>query len=580
MAQQFIDALMINIKQYKSTLLDDETREKMLERLEEDTEIIRAGAILHDIMHIPYAHTLEDENRVLPKGDKSKRIDKMVGKIKGELDEIEIKPTQQKISSFVNYRTFSFPTLNDFKDALFKAKKYLEDVKKILWTIALHDDIQSMIEAEKNLGTSNDKVFEKVKKKIEREKKVKISETDRYYISDIIGNTISADLISYILRDPEFTGIETKPGGWYRLFDYLEIARDDVGRNRLVIKLSKKGEWRQDAFSTIIRILNTRYDLTEQVTYHHAKLSASAMLGKIAYLCGLSDWNEFEEGESEWNNLYEIGDEGFFKLLETRIEKIKKRTNTNRTQRQAEGAKKLLESLKSRRLHKRFHVVSQKRGPEGFNLADKYSNPTERWALEEDIEKKYNLTPGSIILFCPSEEVALKEAEILIAVEKIGTDGKLERIIKPLNSKDFIEFLEKEIGKTTAMKIRNVEEQYEDLWKLYVFIEPSVIPLYGAEIKKILNEKLGCCRNFDLSYLELMDEYILSKEISQKVTEIGIPQINRQSAFQKLPEAIEAVSGRDKMLNFDRIRSNLNEIIGMVKSWVSEPQEKQRRLPL
>ncbi len=35
-----------------------------------DEEIIRAAALLHDITHIPFGHTLEDERRVLPRHDK------------------------------------------------------------------------------------------------------------------------------------------------------------------------------------------------------------------------------------------------------------------------------------------------------------------------------------------------------------------------------------------------------------------------------------------------------------------------------------------------------------------------------
>src|SRR6185295_18134304 len=54
----------------------------------EDDEIpIRVAALLHDITHIPFGHTLEDERRVLPRHDKDEeRVDhflrqSMVGRI-------------------------------------------------------------------------------------------------------------------------------------------------------------------------------------------------------------------------------------------------------------------------------------------------------------------------------------------------------------------------------------------------------------------------------------------------------------------------------------------------------------------
>src|SRR3954447_23672274 len=36
----------------------------------DDEKVIRVAALLHDITHIPFGHTLEDERRVLPRHDK------------------------------------------------------------------------------------------------------------------------------------------------------------------------------------------------------------------------------------------------------------------------------------------------------------------------------------------------------------------------------------------------------------------------------------------------------------------------------------------------------------------------------
>src|SRR3954452_14246432 len=37
---------------------------------DDDARLIRVAALLHDITHIPFGHTLEDERRVLPRHDK------------------------------------------------------------------------------------------------------------------------------------------------------------------------------------------------------------------------------------------------------------------------------------------------------------------------------------------------------------------------------------------------------------------------------------------------------------------------------------------------------------------------------
>ena len=37
---------------------------------EDDARLVRVASLLHDITHIPFGHTLEDERRVLPRHDK------------------------------------------------------------------------------------------------------------------------------------------------------------------------------------------------------------------------------------------------------------------------------------------------------------------------------------------------------------------------------------------------------------------------------------------------------------------------------------------------------------------------------
>lgn len=555
-AQDFIDHLLFNLNH--STLLEDTESAQKLKQLQGDIEVIRTGALLHDIMHIPYAHTLEDENGVLAKGDKSQRINAFIARLGSEIE--ELLQSRSDLNHFADYRIFSFPSPNEYHSALRKAKNLLQNVKRILWTIALHDLIEQKITALKATAPQ-DLVYNEVKRLVEQESKdnsVKLLDANRYYIADLIGNTVSADLISYVLRDPELTGIDTKPGGWYRVFDYLELANDSSGRTRLVIKLTKDGEWRQDVFSAIIRILNARYDLTEQVTFHHAKLGASAMLGKLARLCDLL----------ETEKLYEIGDEGLFKFLEQRIEEIKNGAIVTRTKRDAEGAERLLEALSKRRLHKRFHVVTQ-RMFNGIDLSVKYSKPENRAALEKRIESTFDLTPGSVIIFCPTASVTLKEAAALVAYEKRRPDGKFESVITPLNSNECLEFLRLEKGHATANRVTNVEEQYKGLWKLYVFVHPSIIAIYGHEIKQILNEELGTCANFDQSNLELMEEYRLSRDISEKLKQSRVAEIDRAQVIRQIPVTIQEISGRDENLSVTSIRAKLDAIVRSANERVS-----------
>lgn len=533
-AQRFIVSLKRNNNEFS----------KMLK---EDTDIIRAGALLHDISHIPFAHTLEDENNILKRHDKGERIEKIIERMKQELKDLRRD----------QYRIFSFYDEDEFEKAIKKCLDLLEEVRKIIWTIALHDEIEKQIES-KRLNTPLEKIFEEIKKDIEEKyKKVKILEANKYYIADIIGNTISADLLSYVFMDPRFAGIEERPGGWYRLFDYIHLLKDNVGRIRMAIRLMKKGEWRLDVFSTIIRILGTRYEITELINYHHAKLSASAMLGKIAQLCDLSESDE----------LYDVGDEGFFELLKKRIENGKVRIIEGWDKKDIEdGARKLLENLRRRRLHKRFHVVKDIKSPKGYNLSEKYTDPEERLELEKSIINKLALKPGEIIVFCPERKISMKEAKTLVTLEKMGTNGRLISWTLPLNHKECINYLENEMGKSVADKIRYIEEQYIDLWKLYVFVDPTIIPIYGAEIKQILNEELGASSAFDLAYLEPTKEYGYSKEIRNEIIKHATGA-EKYEVYRRIPEAIQQISQRGG-------KPSIEDIVNLAIELTRNPQRR------
>jgi hypothetical protein len=45
--------------------------------------------------------------------------------------------------------------------------------------------------------------------------------TTQDWKSDIVGNTVCADLLAYISTDAAMTGIEKRPG-YYRLYEYFE----------------------------------------------------------------------------------------------------------------------------------------------------------------------------------------------------------------------------------------------------------------------------------------------------------------------------------------------------------------------
>lgn len=545
MAQRFVDSLKDNTRHL--TAEEDPEKETVLQQIESDSDLIRVAALLHDITHIPYAHTLEDEMGILPKGDKGDRIDKMVDRLKTELLSL------RSSAEVGNYRIFSFHTSEEYTQALEYALKLLEDVRKVLWTLALTDE-------------ELDKMEERDRKKYEK----RMLGAERFYIADIIGNTICADLLSYILRDVEFTGIEIKPGAWYRLFDYFGVKKDSRGRNRMIIRLTKKGELREDALSAIVGILNVRHALSEVVLYHHAKCAASAMLGKIAVLCGLT----------ECDRLYDIGDEGLMNFLSEKIKDVKK-SNDNVIRRKGEGAEKLLNNLRARRFHKRFHrvPVSEQRLYGKLDLAKVYASPQSRIKLEEEIENEYGLEPGSVIIFCPASKMALKEAKTLVVYEEIGGKGQIEEVMAELDSQRCLDTLTT-LHASLPKKVENVVDQYKALWKLYVFVDPNIIPVYGSVIKARLAGKLGeGDRIFDHSYVQAAEAYKVSEIIRENIVG-AVPMPEVSAIYQEIPEVLESLAQKGgKKKTEDWLAENVSLIVqGAIERYRS--RNRQGQLPI
>jgi len=506
-AQCFIDHLITNTQ---NSDLPEENKKELTTLIKNDENLIRISALLHDIMHIPFAHTLEDENGILPKGDKSDRIDKMIEILEEELDKLS---TSREL--FIQ-RFYGVQDRILFQESVKNTKQLLKKVKQVLWTIALPDDEIDEKVNEVSIKAKQEGKNSKEIEKIEAEERKRLEKnrlgSENHYIADLIGNTISADLLSYVLSDADATGIEVKPGGWYRLLDYLEISKDKRGRNRMVIRLTKKkGEWRQDVFSAIINILNARYALTEQVIFHHAKCEASAMLGKIASLCDLK----------ESKDLYCLGDEGLMIFLENKAQILLNSPERN-IRLKGQGAKHLLDLLRSRRFYKRFHIipVSTESGYPKPHLAQIYSELTKRIELEEKIEKEFGLDPGSVIIFCPREKMSLKEASALVVYDEIDPKtNEIKELVEPLNSTKSLEFLQT-IHPSIAERVKNVELQYRALWKLYLFINPTLIPYCGKGIKKMIIEVLGSDYddNFDRVYLENFEAFEISELIHDRIT--------------------------------------------------------------
>lgn len=207
MASRLLQAIKAN------THSSQEEREFTLEQ----EVLARLYALLHDLTHIPFGHTLEDELEILQRHDKNNaRIERFVGK-------------DSPIGTIIR-------------------REAGEELFERFYRIYRWD--------EKNPEVGDDA-----------------------FVYDLVSNTVCADLLDYIARDCFFCGIDGATDTRFVNFLYL-MKQDGLRRVFVRLWKPGKPVPRRDTLSDLAGLLHSRYLLAERVYFHHAKINSGAMLGR------------------------------------------------------------------------------------------------------------------------------------------------------------------------------------------------------------------------------------------------------------------------------------------------------------
>ena len=312
---------------------------------------VSAAALLHDIGHIPFGHTVEDERRIFSRHDSPERFD-----------------------LFFNKRT---------------------ELGKILHKLAIAEPVKAIL----------------------------CGRAEKAWQSELISGMFCADLLDYLARDAFFCGLSQK-------YDKRIMRSLRTDGSHLYLDCQKNGVIREDLVSEVINLLRLRYFLTERVFFHHTKTASGAMISRIverALELGL-----------KLKDILPLGDERLLAYIEWRF-----------------GGDSLiaglLKALGARKIYKRAYVLTRRIGCEKeTQLVEHFHNRVDlRKQAEEELSAELGLDPGELIIYCPSANMQLKEAEVLV---KIGVE-------EPCS-----------LASLQLPEVNVLRDKHRSLWRFYVFV--------------------------------------------------------------------------------------------------------------
>lgn len=338
------------------------------ERIEEEARraAIAAG-LLHDVTHVPFGHTFEDERRLWPRHDEDK----------------------ERLAYFLEQP--------DLRRVLRR-----EGLARAVWEVL-----------------------------------AKEGHTLPPFVGEVVAGTICADLLDYLRRDAYFCGLAQQYDDRLLRFFALE-------RGHLILRLHKDGTFRHDALSELLHLLRMRYHLTERVYYHHAKVVAGAMVSRALELA-------LRAGLLQPQELYSLQDESFLYLLHERGAQVP-------------GVRELVEDLWSRRLYKRVYFLTlEQPGRPGIpleaqrELVERYhfNRQGAREEAERRLARRLRLPEHAVILYCPSPQMALKEAEVLVQWSPHRPAGPLAELGQP--------------------DVAQLQQRHRHLWRFYVCLRRDAL---------------------------------------------------------------------------------------------------------
>jgi HD superfamily phosphohydrolase len=435
-----------------------------VERLAEATVLARLGGLLHDLTHVPFGHTIEDDLGLLtPHDGNLERFDFFWGSLE---EDVRDSLAAGGLSKFLRPLIVSKP---QGKDKTGRKRSYAEVVAALGGAI----DVARQYE----------------------------------FVADIVGNTICADLIDYLRRDFTYSGLPLAVGHRYLASFYVTPTKHrKTFTARMVLRIERNGHTRADVVTELLKHLRYRYELSERALVHHAKLAADAMVGKALSMWRDALWIDealpMLERAPSGSSVEDLGSvraevesklgPEHVKVLDRSIEERMEREFRQRgdfgvlewlrdwaedspsaeqsdepRDRRRAGIASLTKDLINRRLFKPIAHIEQV--PSGAKaLYDRYKDTETRRELEQAAARFAEIRPTwQVLLWIPDPDMRLKIAEVLVETD----DG----------IKKFVDH-ERQTRRGAGAEIYDA---HRDLWRVSVYVEPE-IRRDGTRVRAVL----------------------------------------------------------------------------------------------
>jgi hypothetical protein len=400
--------------------------------------LIRIIALLHDLAHLPYGHTLETEGKLF--GTDEQWLDK---DRRDYLLRERIQGNESIINIIKNGIISAFKSVNDEKTGDQEAEECLKEIEDAL--IA------------------------------EEEGEERTKTLSKPYIVDIVGNTICADLIDYLRRDSSFSGVNESYDERFLSYFIITKSKETENKLRLVLMLQKSGLLRRDTLSTVIDLLNLRYSQAEKIYYHHTTVVASAMVIKMVSAA-------INSGKLNKKHLYTMGDDSLIWCIEHFL-KEDGMTDADKIE-DLKAAKRLAKKVRRREIYKPVYKLDELTLTARLE-AEKIIKELEddwrlRYALETHFENLLGLDRGSVVIYSPKRQGKSKPAET-----KVLFDNEIFPLNKLGNKKKEFEALDKELDV--------LDHKHRLLWNFYVFLDRNIYFDVSGNLSETAKDLAGLC---------------------------------------------------------------------------------------